>query len=132
MASASRPQEFDTGLSPEELDPLRPQPFDTPWGSFSLYLVEGQWRAWQSFCPHMQAPLFGGTLAPGSVTCPWHLWRFSLLTGEFLDAPEDDETDERGCLARAGVRVGSNGTLILVQVEAPSESRREIGGDGTC
>jgi nitrite reductase/ring-hydroxylating ferredoxin subunit len=116
-------QEFDTELLPEELDPERPQPFDTPWGSFTLYLVGGEWRAWQSFCPHMQAPLFGGTRSNDSITCPWHLWRYSLETGEFLDAPEDDETSERGCMAKAGVRTSASGTLVLIQVESPNESR---------
>ncbi len=113
---------FDTELRPEDLDPERPQPFDTPWGSFALYLVEGEWRAWQSFCPHMQAPLFGGTRTADSITCPWHLWRYSLTSGEFLEAPEDDETPERGCLARAGVRVGPRGTLLLEEIEAPNSS----------
>jgi nitrite reductase/ring-hydroxylating ferredoxin subunit len=112
---------FDTGLRPEDLDPARPEPVEAPWGSFALYYVRGEWRAWQSFCPHMQAPLFGGTLTEDSVTCPWHLWRYSLLTGEFLDAPEDDDTPERGCMARAGVELGASGTLVLRKLDESPE-----------
>lgn len=119
-------EEFDTGLRPEELDPERPQPVDTPWGSFSLYLVGEEWRAWQSFCPHMQAPLFGGTLSAGSVTCPWHLWTYSLTTGEFLGAPEDDEATERGCLTPAEVRLGPRGTLLLGFRGEPEDLRSGI------
>jgi nitrite reductase/ring-hydroxylating ferredoxin subunit len=69
----------------------------------------------------MQAPLFGGTLTEDSVTCPWHLWRYSLLTGEFLDAPEDDDTPERGCMARAGVELGASGTLVLRKLDESPE-----------
>lgn len=117
------PEAFDTGLHPDALDPERPQPFDTPWGSFTLFRVGGAWRAWQSFCPHMQAPLFGGTVCGDAVTCPWHQWRYSLATGAFVGAPEDDEATERGRLARAEVRVGPRGTLELVFVEAPCNVR---------
>jgi nitrite reductase/ring-hydroxylating ferredoxin subunit len=78
-------QSFDTGLRPSDLDPQRPAPIDTPWGSFALYVVDGRVRAVQSFCPHLDGPLFQGTQSGETITCPWHQWRFSLVSGARLD-----------------------------------------------
>lgn len=103
---------FDTGLRREDLDPARPRPIETPWGSFSLYVVAGEVLAAQSFCPHLEGPLFQGTQVEDTIVCPWHQWRFSLRTGARLDAG--------GCLrfgldtlATCDVRVGPLGTLLL-------------------
>lgn len=76
---------FDTGLLPHSLDPNRPRPLETPWGAFSLYVVEGRVRAAQSFCPHLEGPLFQGTLKGDVIMCPWHFWCFSLSTGKRVD-----------------------------------------------
>lgn len=76
---------FDTGILPHTLDPERPRPLDTPWGSFSLFLVEGHVRAAQSFCPHLEGPLFQGTIKGEIVMCPWHFWCFSLVSGARVD-----------------------------------------------
>src|SRR5205814_2097602 len=57
---------FDTGILPGELDPARPRPIETPWGSFSLFVAAGRSgarvRCVQSFCPHLGGPLFQGTV----------------------------------------------------------------------
>ncbi len=76
---------FDTGLEPQALDPKRPLPLETPWGSFALYVVDGQVRAAQRFCPHLLGPLFQGTLKGDVVMCPWHFWCFSLTSGKRVD-----------------------------------------------
>jgi nitrite reductase (NADH) small subunit/3-phenylpropionate/trans-cinnamate dioxygenase ferredoxin subunit len=108
----ARVEEFDTGVTPAEVDPARPRPIDTPFGSITLWRVDGELVATQSFCPHLEGPLFQGTRSGDEITCPWHLWRFSLRTGERLDVGR--------LLARGGnallvcdVRVGSRGTLVL-------------------
>jgi len=77
---------FDTGLRESDLDLARPAPLETPWGSFALYVVAGEVRAVQSFCPHLEGPLFQGTQSGETITCPWHLWRFSLISGARQDA----------------------------------------------
>lgn len=82
MSAAER---FDTGLRRADLDPERPAPIDTPWGSFALYVVGGRVHAVQSFCPHLDGPLFQGTQCGDTITCPWHQWRFSLVSGARLD-----------------------------------------------
>ena len=81
----SEAESFDTGLRESDLDPARPVPLETPWGSFALYVVAGEVRAVQSFCPHLDGPLFQGTQSGDSITCPWHQWRFSLVSGARLD-----------------------------------------------
>lgn len=76
---------FDTRLRPADIDPERPRPIETPWGSLSIYCVGGEYLASQSFCPHLAGPLFQGTRSGDEITCPWHQWRFSLRTGERVD-----------------------------------------------
>lgn len=112
-------EDFDTGLRPDELDALRPRPVETPWGTMALYVVGRDVRAFQAFCPHMSGPLFAGTLAGSSVTCPWHLWRYSLEDGRLLETPTD--TPARGApLVRCPTRVGARGTIVLGSPARPS------------
>jgi|SRR6185436_19847966 len=103
---------FDTRLLPAEIDPSRPEPIETPWGSFAIFSLGGRLVAVQSFCPHMQGPLFQGTLAGDSLTCPWHEWRFSLATGNRLDL-DGRELAGGSTLALLDVRLGSGGTILL-------------------
>ena len=103
---------FDTRLTPSEIDPSRPEPIEPPWGSFAIYSCAGRLVAAQSFCPHMQGPLFQGTIAGETVTCPWHEWRFSLATGKRLEL--DGREHAGGArLAFLGTSVGSGGTILL-------------------
>ena len=37
--------------------------------------------AFNSRCPHMQAPLKFGRVTEGEVVCPWHFLRFDASTG---------------------------------------------------
>lgn len=103
--------EFDTRAKPADVDPGRPRPYDTPWGSFALYTVGERIVAASSFCPHMLGPLFQGTVAGDEVTCPWHTWRFSLTTGECTVCPPEDRPVEP--LAFCPIRLGPEGTLVL-------------------
>lgn len=110
-------QEFDTGLRPDEIEPNRPRPLETPWGSFALYRLGGEVLASQSFCPHLEGPLFQGTLSGETITCPWHRWRFSLRTGERLDLHLTGGKP----LALLAVAIGPRGTLVL---RPPEPDRR--------
>lgn len=102
--------EFDTHMRPDEVDPHRPRPFDTPWGSFALYTVGARVVAAQSFCPHMLGPLLEGSLSGDEITCPWHTWTFSLSTGACTAYPEGEEPDT---LEFCSIRVGPAGTFLL-------------------
>jgi nitrite reductase/ring-hydroxylating ferredoxin subunit len=102
---------FDTHRTPAEIDPSRPEPIETPWGSFAIFSLSRGLVAVQSFCPHMEGPLFQGTLCGETLTCPWHEWRFSLATGERLDPDDDAPGSTR--LAFLDVRIGPGGTILL-------------------
>jgi nitrite reductase (NADH) small subunit/3-phenylpropionate/trans-cinnamate dioxygenase ferredoxin subunit len=54
----------------------------------ALFLDKGQYYAIDDVCPHMGASLSGGHLANGTVTCPWHAWRFRLADGAWADYPK--------------------------------------------
>jgi nitrite reductase (NADH) small subunit/3-phenylpropionate/trans-cinnamate dioxygenase ferredoxin subunit len=53
----------------------------------AVFLHEGKYFAIDDVCPHMGASLSGGYVANGTVTCPWHAWRFRLNDGAWADAP---------------------------------------------
>lgn len=53
----------------------------------AVFLHGGQFYAIDDMCPHMGASLSGGYVANGTVTCPWHAWRFRLSDGAWADAP---------------------------------------------
>jgi nitrite reductase (NADH) small subunit len=38
--------------------------------------------AFDTRCPHMQAPLRFGRVVDGEVVCPWHFFRFDTTTGQ--------------------------------------------------
>lgn len=97
-----------TRLRTGDLDPDRPTLVETPWGAVALYLVEGEVRAFEAWCPHMEGPLFQGTIGQdGVVTCPWHAWRYELCKGKRVDA---------------GARLGGAGARALI--------RYRLGQDG--
>lgn len=105
-------QAFDTHLAPAEIDPSRPEPIETPWGSFAIFALSRGLVAVQSFCPHMEGPLFQGTLSGETLTCPWHEWRFSLATGRHID-PDGIEIPGGAKLAFLDVHLGPRGTILL-------------------
>ena len=52
--------------------------------------VKDKLRAFRNACGHVGLPLERGTCnaEAGTVTCPWHGFRFNADTGECLTAPE--------------------------------------------
>lgn len=100
----------DSGLSLADLAPGRARHVVTPWGPFALFLVDGDVLCVQAFCPHMDGPLFEGTVSQGTITCPWHLWRYDLRTGKRADPAG---LLDRRCLERLLVRTGPGGSLLL-------------------
>jgi nitrite reductase/ring-hydroxylating ferredoxin subunit len=124
---SDEPEEFDTQLVASELDLSRPRPVVTPWGTMALFRVGPELFAVQAFCPHLEGPLFQGTLAGEIVTCPWHLWRFNLRTGERVDARPSFFARHAGGgtppLLRCAVRIGAAGTVILARPAKAREHR---------
>ncbi len=106
--------EFDTGLAAASLDPERPVPVATPWGTVALFVVDGEIRAFEAFCPHMEGPLFAGSIAGGIVTCPWHAWRYSLTDGARIDGECPPSGPEARPLVQYAVRTSTQGTVVLL------------------
>ena len=46
--------------------------------------VAGELVAYPALCPHQRGPLDQVTVEQGTVTCPWHGYRFDIRTGECL------------------------------------------------
>lgn len=54
----------------------------------AVFLRSGQYFAIDDLCPHMGASLSAGYLdEEGTVTCPWHAWRFRVSDGKWADNP---------------------------------------------
>ncbi len=53
----------------------------------ALFRVNGEFYAIDDTCPHMGASLANGFVENGTVTCPWHFWRFRLADGKWADNP---------------------------------------------
>jgi nitrite reductase/ring-hydroxylating ferredoxin subunit len=54
----------------------------------AVFLQGGKYFAIDDLCPHMGASLGAGCLdAEGTVTCPWHAWRFRVRDGKWADNP---------------------------------------------
>ena len=53
----------------------------------ALFNVEGRFYAVDNSCPHAGGPLGEGTLCEEVVECPWHGWRFSVISGERVGNP---------------------------------------------
>lgn len=47
----------------------------------ALFNVAGVFHAVENICPHKGGPLGDGTLDGENVSCPWHGWRFNVVTG---------------------------------------------------
>lgn len=109
MTASGNETEYDSGLRPADLDPERPQTVETPWGPVALYRIGDEVLAAESFCPHLQGPLFQGTLSGDEITCPWHQWRFSLRTGKRCDG----EANGDARLRLFTTHLGPEGTLQL-------------------
>jgi nitrite reductase/ring-hydroxylating ferredoxin subunit len=104
---------FDTGLRPADVDPERPRPVQSPWGTLALYSIAGELLCTQAFCPHLEGPLFQGTLTGPTVTCPWHFWRYDLRTGRRIDGARPPFGHDARPLRIFAVELSAAGTLVL-------------------
>jgi len=74
-------------------------------------LIDGEVVAYQDECGHRGNSLAQGVLRECIVTCPAHLWRYDLRTGERHDSPGSR-------LTRFNVEI--IGDEIVVEVPAPA------------
>jgi nitrite reductase/ring-hydroxylating ferredoxin subunit/uncharacterized membrane protein len=66
-------------------------------------------------CSHRGAPLSGGTLADGCVTCPWHGSRFDLTSGHVRRGP--------AVVAQPTYQVREHGGALQIRREEPRALR---------
>jgi nitrite reductase (NADH) small subunit/3-phenylpropionate/trans-cinnamate dioxygenase ferredoxin subunit len=48
----------------------------------AVFNVDGMFYAIDNECPHSGGPLGEGFLKGRMVSCPWHLWRYDVTSGE--------------------------------------------------
>jgi nitrite reductase/ring-hydroxylating ferredoxin subunit len=75
--------------------------------AIALFNVAGVFHAVDDTCLHAGGPLHEGALDGTTVTCPWHDWRFDVVTGHCAMSPT-------AILARYPVRVQGG----VVEIEA--------------
>lgn len=68
--------------------------------------LEGKLHAWDGTCTHEEADLSTGFLLGEEITCPLHLSRFNLLTGEAVNPPAEK------ALTKYSVRVENDEILV--------------------
>ncbi len=84
-----------------------------------LTKIDGEPHAISDVCPHNGASLSEGIIKDGCVTCPWHLWRYSLHDGH-----KQGSTDTR--VEVYGTRLTAEGWVeIEVPERPPARSLRE-------
>ncbi|HBL26356.1 MAG TPA: hypothetical protein DD490_05925 [Acidobacteria bacterium] len=73
-----------------ELEDGKPLRFDCEAASLLLLRFGDVVQAFRNACAHMGLPLDGGLVdrEAGTLTCPWHGFRFDGRTGECLTAPQ--------------------------------------------
>ncbi|MFO0701036.1 MAG: Rieske (2Fe-2S) protein [Nitrospira sp.] len=53
----------------------------------ALFNVDGTFYAIDNACPHAGGPLGEGKLRGTDVECPWHGWKFNVVSGERIGNP---------------------------------------------
>lgn len=56
---------------------------------FAVFSVDGGYRVTDASCPHNRGPLEQGWVREGTtLVCPWHWYRFDLVTGACATQPQ--------------------------------------------
>jgi len=66
---------------------------------FAVVAHDGKYYAVENFCPHKGGPLGLGQVKNGTITCPWHRFRFELESGKSVTNPAMRATIRRLALA---------------------------------
>ena len=83
-----------------------------------VFNIDGELYAIDGFCGHRGGPLEEGVVRDGVVTCPWHLLRYDVKTGERTDVHE---------IRQAVYPVSVEDGVIVIDVPdpAPPQSMRD-------
>jgi nitrite reductase/ring-hydroxylating ferredoxin subunit len=83
--SEKKPQEIATELHLGSVKSVRksvPFSFEQQHKKYQLVEINGELIAYTATCPHMLGPLEDAGVEQGQVTCPWHGYRFDVITRE--------------------------------------------------
>ncbi len=106
--------EIHTELTPADLERGRAL-VDTPLGKLALVRDGNAIVAVDAWCPHLDGPLWEGSVADGEIGCPWHGWRYSLRTGKCTWAPDGDAEEARETeIARWPTRLDEDGRVVIL------------------
>ncbi len=67
-----------------DLDPGQGKTVERKGVEMALFNLAGSFQAIGNACPHRKGPLAEGETEGSVVTCPWHGWRFDVMTGRSL------------------------------------------------
>lgn len=82
---------------------------ETGSARYCVRFWQDRWIAHSAVCPHQLGPLQDSEIdADGSVTCPWHGYKFDVATGQ-------SQTTDCPALAPAPDLVERGGTLVLIE-----------------
>lgn len=85
LQSQNDGEELDLGPA-QDLKKALPLVFEFHDERYCLNHWQGEWIVYGATCPHLLGPLDEGSLdQDGSVTCPWHGYRFDIKSGHKLD-----------------------------------------------
>jgi NADPH-dependent 2,4-dienoyl-CoA reductase/sulfur reductase-like enzyme/nitrite reductase/ring-hydroxylating ferredoxin subunit len=90
-----------------------------------LARVGNEVHAVNAVCTHYGGPLHEGSLSGRCVTCPWHMARFDVSTGDVLDPPALDG------LRRFDVRVEGDEIFVRLPAEVSGERTMPMTGRDT-
>ncbi len=85
----------------------------------AVFNLDGEVVAIDDRCAHKEQPLAGGVVRDGILTCPSHLWRYDLRTGQRVDAPG-------WAVPRHEVRVIDGEIVVEVPEPTPAKSMRQL------
>lgn len=74
-------------------------------------------RVYRNRCLHQDAPLAGGWVRDGILSCPLHFWRYDVRSGV--------QRDGSGCLERFDVEYDDGVAFALLPAEQPRRSLRD-------
>ncbi|MCS6897589.1 MAG: Rieske 2Fe-2S domain-containing protein [Nitrospira sp.] len=79
---AKKPSDFVTVARTGDIPPGTGRIVDVHGVWIALFNVEGTFYAIDNTCPHAGGPLGEGRLDGTVVECPWHGWRFNVVSGK--------------------------------------------------
>ena len=118
-ADPVEPQDFVTEVLAQDVT-WRAQLVHTPAGRLALVRNGDRLVAVEAWCPHLDGPLWEGSVADDEIACPWHGWRYSLTSGACTWAPRGDAEEAAETeIAVHAASEGQDGHVVIHLGRAP-------------